>query len=403
VAWLHLAAATRIIRAMPSTDKKQTLVWNRWITYLGTVRRADDPFLDSLNATKDLEKLKPVVVSAFAQALRTGQLQTKGRKSVVAGTVQDNIGSLVQTFRSNKRKDPTRDSDGRLSAILSRQYAGFKSQDPAPKRERAISLRVLKMMQDLAITEGDRHTADLAICAFFFACRSCEYLRVKGPRRTKTIAKGDIRFRKGRVILPHDSPDLHLADKVEVRFRDQKNRIKGAWRTAWATSDPDANPVASFARVVRRVAALPGSSDDTLIYNYTATNNRSLLAISDADMISALRAAVSFIGPAELGYEAADVGTHSIRSGAAMALVLSGHEAWRIMLAGRWQSQAFLVYIREQIQEFSKGVSERMIANPDFYHVPDIDTWAAETGENPHVHANIFDGNTNMPNLTFVH
>jgi hypothetical protein len=259
------------------------------------------------------------------------------------------------------------------------------------------------MMQDLATTEGDRHTADLAICAFFFACRSCEYLRVKGPRRTKTIAKGDIRFRKGRVILPHDSPDLHLADKVEVRFRDQKNRIKGAWRTAWATSDPDANPVASFARVVRRVAALPGSSDDTLIYNYTATNNRSLLAISDADMISALRAAVSFIGPAELGYEAADVGTHSIRSGAAMALVLSGHEAWRIMLAGRWQSQAFLVYIREQIQEFSKGVSERMIANPDFYHVPDIDTWAAETGENPHVHANIFDGNTNMPNLTFVH
>jgi hypothetical protein len=90
----------------------------------------------------------------------------------------------------------------------------------------------------------------------------------------------------------------------------------------------------------------------------------------------------------------------STRSGAAMALVLSGHEAWRIMLAGRWQSQAFLVYIHEQIQEFSKGVSERMTSNPDFYHVPDIDAWAAGTREPPHVAANIFDGNTNMPRLT---
>jgi hypothetical protein len=49
-----------------------------------------------------------------------------------------------------------------------------------------------------------------------------------------------------------------------------------------------------------------------------------------------------------------------------MALVLSQYAAWRIMLAGRWQSQAFLIYIRKQIQQFSKGVSERMISNPNF-------------------------------------
>jgi hypothetical protein len=385
---------------MPATDKKQALVWNRWITYLGTVNRADDPFLDSLDASPRLQRLKPVILSGFAQALRTGQLQSRGRQSVVTGTIKDNIGSLVQAFRANKRRDPTRDPDGRLSSILSRQYAGFQSQDPAPKRERAISLRVLKMMQTLALTEADRHTADLAMCAFFLACRSCEYLQVKGPRRTKTIAKGDIRFSRGRVVLAHESHDLHLADKVAVRFRDQKNRVKGAWRTVWKTSDPDANPVATFARVISRVTALPGHSDDTLIYNYAATSNRSFLPISDADVIAALRAAVSFIGPAELGYEAADVGTHSIRSGAAMALALSGHEAWRIMLAGRWKSQAFLVYIREQIQEFSKGVSERMISNPDFYHVPDIDSWAADTSDPPHVDANIFDGDSNMPRLT---
>ena len=68
---------------------------------------------------------------------------------------------------------------------------------------------------------------------------------------------------------------------------------------------------------------LPGSTDDTFLYNYAATGNWAFLAITDVNMITALRAAVTIIGSAELGYEAADVGTHSIRSGVAMALVLS--------------------------------------------------------------------------------
>ena len=62
-----------------------------------------------------------------------------------------------------------------------------------------------------------------------------------------------------------------------------------------------------------------------------------------------------------------------------MALVLSGHAAWRIMLAGRWKFSAFLVYIREQVQAFSRGVSKRMIENPDFFHVPDLDRLDAST------------------------
>jgi hypothetical protein len=56
----HLAATTRIIRAMPATDKKQALVWNRWITYLGTVNRAEDPFLDSLDASPPSNASSPL-------------------------------------------------------------------------------------------------------------------------------------------------------------------------------------------------------------------------------------------------------------------------------------------------------------------------------------------------------
>ena len=56
--------------------------------------------------------------------------------------------------------------------------------------------------------------------------------------------------------------------------------------------------------------------DGTLIYNYAATSNQSFLAIFDAT--------IATIGPDRHGYyyEAANIGTHSIPSGAAMALDL---------------------------------------------------------------------------------
>ena len=93
---------------------------------------------------------------------------------------------------------------------------------------------------------------------------------------------------------------------------------------------------------------------------------------SEAVLIQ-LRATVASIGVSALGYTKREIGTHSIRSGAAMALVLWGHGAWRIMLMGRWKSSALYIYICEQVQAFSKGVSDCMIKNPDFFHIPDID------------------------------
>jgi len=48
------------------------------------------------------------------------------------------------------------------------------------------------------------------------------------------------------------------------------------------------------------------------------------------------------IGEEELGIKAMDMGTHSIRSGATMAMYLAGVPVFTIMLVGRWSSDAFL-------------------------------------------------------------
>ena len=44
-----------------------------------------------------------------------------------------------------------------------------------------------------------------------------------------------------------------------------------------------------------------------------------------------------------------------------MAMYLNGVPVYTIMLLGRWSSDAFLRYIRKQVESFGSGVSSKMI------------------------------------------
>ena len=80
----------------------------------------------------------------------------------------------------------------------------------------------------------------------------------------------------------------------------------------------------------------------------------------------ALRAAAMVIGEEKLGFKSSEIGTHSIRSGAAMAMYLYNVSVYTIMLIGRWSSDAFLLYIQKQVEQFSHNVSRTMIKNQFF-------------------------------------
>jgi hypothetical protein len=84
-----------------------------------------------------------------------------------------------------------------------------------------------------------------------------------------------------------------------------------------------------------------------------------------------LRAVVRSLGKDALSFDDSEVGNHSLRSAAAMAMYLAGVPVYTIMLNGRLSSDAFLRYIRRQVQAFSAGVSRRMILAPDFLTIPD--------------------------------
>ena len=63
-------------------------------------------------------------------------------------------------------------------------------------------------------------TAQLILGAFFFACRSCEYLRVPNAKekKTKCLTLGNITFHLNGAVLPHSSPLLLAADNVAITF-----------------------------------------------------------------------------------------------------------------------------------------------------------------------------------------
>ena len=85
-----------------------------------------------------------------------------------------------------------------------------------------------------------------------------------------------------------------------------------------------------------------------------------------------LRSAVDNIGVDKLGFKGDDIGTHSIRSGAAMAMYLAEVPTFSIMMIGRWSSDAFLKYIRKQVEQFSHNVSSRMLRNENYFTTPDF-------------------------------
>ena len=86
-----------------------------------------------------------------------------------------------------------------------------------------------------------------------------------------------------------------------------------------------------------------------------------------------LRLMVSDIGTAKLGIDINRIGTHSIRTSAAMLLYLAEVRVSTIMLLGRWKSDAFLLYLRRQVKEFTKGVTAAMTSQPNmFFQIPSI-------------------------------
>jgi hypothetical protein len=203
--------------------------------------------------------------------------------------------------------------------------------------------------------------------------RSCEYLRVSGAKdkKTKLLCIRNLRFFLNNKQLDLQSDLLQNADLVSITFKDQKNGQKFDTVNLQNSKDKLLNPVVAWAKTTKRIMSYPGTSRNTSINLYLI--EKTPYFFTDKNVIQTLRSAARKIGENSLGFKANELGTHSIRSGGAMAMYLATPQiqTYTIQLIGRWLSDAFLKYIRKQVKQFSAHVSDSMISNKNFSHVPE--------------------------------
>ena len=346
------------------THKDQAQAWKRWIKYCKQIGIEDDVFLDGLDRWQ-----RNRIMGAFALALREGRFSSSHYNTLAESTIRGSLGYVASTFRENGRANPTRDEDGELGRLLSRLFRAFKNADPKEEQQKAIPLIVILELAKLQKTATQKAITQLAIFAYFFACRSCEYLLVQQAekRRTDILRLRNVRFWRRGKHMDHSDPELEYADSVSVTFEWQKNDERDDTVTQNSSGDVLLNATRQLAAIVKRIRNYPGATDDTPIS--AVWRNGVLDQISSDEMVTALRGAVRAVGEDVLGFKAEEVGTHSIRSGAAMSMYMGEVPIYVMMIISRWKSDAFLRYIRKQIEQFSHNVARRMLRHKFWRHV----------------------------------
>ena len=240
--------------------------------------------------------------------------------------------------------------------------------DPSEKQQKALPLSVFKTLTENTFTPLDEALGQLATGAFFFGMRSCEYLSVRGGRKTIILVVSGIRFFKNNVEIKNKKDTVtQFADTVSITFIFQKNKKKNVTITQ-PKSGKHLCPVKIWSSITHRILSYKGTTEKTSVN--AVMIGKKLHYITRDEMLNHLRHTVDNM--TGLGFTGKDVGTHSIRSSLAMALYLKRRPISTIMLLGRWSSDAFLLYIRRQVQEFSKGVSTDMVDQENFFTIPDI-------------------------------
>ena len=236
----------------------------------------------------------------------------------------------------------------------------------------ALPLSVFRKIWRCQFTHKGKILAQLIVGALFFGLRSCEYTLVTGEERmTKIISVGDIRFFQGRqevAKISSNRSSMKYCTSVSITFFNQKNGDKKITITQHA-SHHELCPVKAWASLIQRILFEENGNLETPVNTFKDDKGK-ICAVKATEISKHLKNFVNQIGQKTLGFNGSRVGTHSIRSSFAMLLYLRDIHPSTIMLQGRWQSDAFLLYIRPQVQQFSSKLSSKLVQK-DFFTIPE--------------------------------
>ena len=312
-------------------------------------------FLDNIPREEQIK-----IVGAFAVEIRHNQFGKKPLSQLKGDTVEATLDSVCKTFNANGLPSPQLGLNGRKAVQIERQLKGYKDDDEPVKRQPALPVRFFLLINSLlCFNERECAIRDLILIAFFFLMRSCEYSETpkKENKRTKLIELRDVTFVvNGREVSWKGNIDN--ASEVLITFRNQKNGKKME-TISQSRTDLDLCPCKVMIRLVKRLRNHKETNDTTQLNTYYF--NGRVGFVRNTDINNKLKSTVTTMGKDDLGIESNEVGTHSLRASFALMLALMGEPDSRIMILGRWKSEAFKKYIERQIVRVRDTTASRAL------------------------------------------
>ena len=102
---------------------------------------------------------------------------------------------------------------------------------------------------------------------------------------------------------------------------------------------------------------------------FVSSESNKLKYVSSKTILGQLRTATKSTGEERQGLQADRIGTHSIRSGAAMAMHLAGMSGKTIEMVDRWRSRTLMRYLHIQVPDTTLGVATHMTNRQTFFTV----------------------------------
>ena len=210
-----------------------------------------------------------------------------------------------------------------------------------------------------SLRSGTHAVADMIILAFFFLLRPGEYTAT--PTDTVPFRLADLRLSTGGQYLDlFNSTDaaLDTATFVSLTFTTQKNGVRGEVIGLGRSGNPTLCPVLAAVRRVKHLRAY-GAHPETPLAVYF--NNNAWHKVTPTDITTLLRTATITLGPANLGFNPADITARCLRAAGAMALLCAHVDSDLIRLLGRWRSDEMLRYLHLQAEPVMRHFARDMI------------------------------------------
>jgi hypothetical protein len=197
--------------------------------------------------------------------------------------------------------------------------------------------------------------------------QSCKYLKVTQAKKRQTdiLCLCNLHFFKDGKLIKHNNPHLKFSNCILITFEMQKKDEKNNTVTQMLLRDLNMCPVRMGAATVRRIRSYKGINKNTPISAFWQFNG--INHFTSKQVIAAMKDAIQAIGDDVLHIKKEEIGTHSIRLGAAMAMFFGNCSVCLIMMIGCWSSNQ---YIQKQVEQFSHNVSKRMTKHMSHRYIP---------------------------------